>query len=302
MKTLLRVPGSCGELAQGRIDGVRLHITCPVNRYTWGGIGTFQGVQYPVGEKVKRLLHLVGGFGKKSGTREGYRRRSGRLPFTLFSELPVGKGMASSTADMTAALALHQWAAGVSLEREEWVKLFLSVEPTDGIMYEGITLFDHYQGSFRRSFGLPPPMEIVALEFEDKIDTISFNQKDRKKISRAQGRTVLKSFQLIEEGVKEGSTWKIGEGATLSALSHQNILRKPDLERILKLTLEAGGVGVNIAHSGSMIGMLFNPGTFDFQWLELKIKTLLGRSLPIRCLRLRGGGIEFLDKSQAVPV
>lgn len=302
MKKILRVPGSCGELAQGRIDGVRLHITCPVNRYTWGGIGTFQQVQHPVGDKVKRLLYLVNGLRNKSGKPGDLIPRSVEKRFTLYSELPVGKGMASSTADMTATLALYQWVTGSSIERETWVKLLLAVEPTDGIMFEGITLFDHYQGSMRRTFGAPPPMEIIALEFEDKVDTVSFNQKDREKVARSQESIILKSFQLIEEGVREGSTHKIGEGATLSALSHQNILRKPDLEKVLKLTLELGGVGVNIAHSGSIIGMLFNTGSVDFHILKRRVRTLLGRSLPIYCLQLRGGGIEFLCPHQAIPV
>ncbi|MHB8481658.1 MAG: GHMP family kinase ATP-binding protein [Nitrospiria bacterium] len=302
MKRVLRVPGSCGELAQGRIDGVRLHITCPVNRYTWGVIGSCQQVRHPVGDKVNRLLYLIDVLRRKSERQRGLASLFAKKRFTLYSELPVGKGMASSTADMTAALVLYQWMSGYSLKREEWVKLLLAVEPTDGIMFEGITLFDHYAGSFRISFGAPPPMEIIALEFEDTVDTVSFNQNDQKKTARLQTGTVLKSFHLIEEGIKEGSVQKIGEGATLSALSHQNIFRKPDLEKVLKLTLELGGVGVNIAHSGSMIGMLFNPGSVDFQMVKVKVKTLLGKSLPMRCLRLRGGGIEFLEPRQAVPV
>ena len=292
MKRILRVPGSCGELAQGRIDGVRLHISCPVNLYTWGGIGTFPSVFPSVGSKVKRVLLLA----------DRFRKKGQQISFSLYSDLPPGKGMASSTADMTAALALQGWLGNSSLPKEEWVKLLLAVEPTDGIVFDGITLFDHYRGTVCRSLGVPPPIEIIALEFEEKVDTIFFNQQDQKKAARSQTQTVLKSFQLIEEGIKEGSTQKVGDGATISALSHQNILRKPDLEKILKLTLEMGGVGVNIAHSGSTIGMLFNPGTFNFKMLKMKIKTLLGRSLPIHRLQLRGGGVEFLEPLLAVPV
>jgi L-threonine kinase len=264
------------------IDGARLHISCPVNLYTWGGIGRWRGAPYSPGKKVRQMVHLAG-MKHKSGA---------ELPISLYSELPVGKGMASSTADLVATLALLQLLTKSSFETADQVKWLTSIEPTDGVMFRGISLFDHHRGSFQKSLGEPPPLDILALEFEEKVDTIVFNERMKKKAARSQSGRILKAFQLIEEGIEEGSTLKIGAGATISALSHQNILRKPDLEKVLKLTLELGGVGVNVAHSGTVIGMLFNPGTYSFKALEHKIRALIRRPLFIHRLRLRGGGVD----------
>lgn len=281
MSFFVRVPGSCGELAQGSIDGVRLHVSCPVNRYTWAALEK-ESERRRLGLKVRKALHLAqASFGKTfTGT------------FSLHSDLPVGKGMASSTADIAAALAAYQLTMGSFIDPDQTARLALAVEPTDGVIFEGIALFDHYRGTVRRALGEPPPVDILAIEFEETVDTVSFNQRDHRRIAREQTRSVLTAFGLIEEGLREGCVRKIGEGATLSALAHQNLLRKPDLERILKMTLDLGGVGVNIAHSGSMIGMLFRRGTYRLGAVRRRIRDLLRRPLPIHPLRLRGGGIE----------
>ncbi len=282
MSFFVRVPGSCGELAQGSIDGVRLHVSCPVNRYTWAAPEN-ESQKTRLGLKVRKALHLAqASFGKTfAGT------------FSLYSDLPVGKGMASSTADIAAALAAYQLTTRLLIDPDQTARLALAVEPTDGVIFEGITLFDHYRGTVRRALGEPPPVDILAIEFEETVDTVSFNQRDHRRIAREQTRSVLAAFGLIEEGLREGCVRKIGEGATLSALTHQNLLRKPDLEPILKMTLNLGGVGVNIAHSGSMIGMLFRRGTYRLGAVRRRIRDLLRRPFPIHPLRLRGGGIEM---------
>ena len=282
MSLFVRVPGSCGELAQGWIDGERLHISCPVNRYTWAAPEN-ESERRRLGPKVRKALHLAqASFGK----------RMFRDTFSLYSDLPVGKGMASSTADIAAALAAYQLTTRLSIDPDQTARLALAVEPTDAVIFEGITLFDHYRGTVRRALGEPPPVDILAIEFEETVDTVSFNQRDHRRVAREQTRSVLTAFGLIEEGLREGCVRKIGAGATLSALAHQNLLRKPDLERVLKFTLDLGGVGVNIAHSGSMIGMLFRPGTYRLGAVRRRIRNLLRRPLPIHPLRLRGGGIE----------
>lgn len=283
MSFFVRVPGSCGELAQGWIDGERLHISCPVNRYSWAYLNDGRSHHKRLGAKVRRALHLAQAAGKARASTE---------PILLYSDLPVGKGMASSTADIAAALAAYQLMTQRAVDIDQTARLALMVEPTDGVIFGGVTLFDHFRGAVRRPLGEPPPVDILAIEFEETVDTISFNRRDHRKVAREQIRTVFAAFDRIEEGMREGLVRKIGEGATLSALAHQNLLRKTDLEPILKCTLALGGVGVNVAHSGSMIGMLFRPGTYQLKEVRRRIGGLLRRPVPLHQLRLRGGGIE----------
>lgn len=285
MSFFVRVPGSCGELAQGWIDGVRLHISCPVNRYAWAFLEGKGSMRRPLGIKTRKALHLAEAL---------FRKAASAVPIALSSDLPVGKGMASSTADLVAALALYQMTTRSCVDLDLTARLALAVEPTDGVIFQGVTLFDHTRGSVLKPLGSPPPLDIVAIEFEEVIDTVSFNEKDQRRLARAQTGTILKAFQLVEEGLRERSLQKIGEGVTLSALAHQNFLRKPELEKILRFTFGIGGVGVNVAHSGSMIGMLFRPGSYSFTDVRRRVRDLLRRPLTIHPLKLRGGGIEAL--------
>ena len=46
-------------------------------------------------------------------------------------------------------------------------------------------------------------------------------------------------------------------GETVSAIANQQVLFNPHLESTLELAAQTGAVGVNVAHSGTVIGMLF---------------------------------------------
>jgi len=67
----------------------------------------------------------------------------------------------------------------------------------------------------------------------------------------------------VEQGVKNADCCLIGAGATLSALANQQILHKPSLERIIEISGTFGAVGVNVAHSGTVIGVLFDSEAAD---------------------------------------
>lgn len=285
MTLALRVPGSCGELAQGVVDGVRLHISCPIDRYTYFSENRRGSFFVSRGWKSRQVLFLSEKAGFPSLTR----------PHFFYSDLPVGNGMASSTADMAAVLWFTGKKAGIALAPEEVGRFLLSIEPTDGVIFPGIVLYDHYRGKHLSRLGDPPPLEIVAVDFGGEVDTVAYNQRDLKKVSRGQTGNVLRAFHLIREGIRESSIFKIGEGATISALAHQNILRKPYLEKILKITTDLGGVGVNVAHSGSVIGMLFRPGSINLDLIRETVRTAVKDPFTLHRLRLRGGGPEWFE-------
>ena len=45
----------------------------------------------------------------------------------------------------------------------------------------------------------------------------------------------------------------------MSATIHQRILPKPELPLLLEISAESGGTGVNVAHSGTVVGLMFSP-------------------------------------------
>ena len=164
--------------------------------------------------------------------------------------------MASSTADVAASIAATAAAAGRHLEPEQVAQIALGVEPSDGVMFPGISVFDHREGRIARPLGEPPPMRVLALDFGGVVDTLEFNSVARDKALKSQEPRMSEAVSLIETGLLRGNPLFIGKGATVSAIANQEVSFNPYLDDVLAFSAEVGGFGVNVAHSGTVIGIL----------------------------------------------
>ncbi len=241
-------PGSCGELVQGTLAGRHFLITCPIDLYT--------------AVAVEPGGHMLAAGGK---TIEAVRRTWAYLgvscpqfAITVSSALPPGKGMASSSADISAACQAAALAAGRTLSADEIADIALSIEPTDGIFYPGVVMFDHVCGLIRKPLGAPPPMSILIFDAGGQVDTLEFNRRrDLAELNAAKEAQVRQAVELVSRGLATGDPLAIGRGATLSALANQAILPKPCLNKVIAIAGRYGAAGINTAHSGTVIGVLF---------------------------------------------
>jgi L-threonine kinase len=211
----------------------------------------------------------------------------------VFSDIPAGKGMASSTADISATCAAVAWAAGVRLSVWNIAGIALSIEPTDAIMFPGIALFDHVEGKVARVLGEAPDMEAVVVDLGGTVDTVSFNANlELDNMNRLKEHKIAQALEKIEKGLARGDIGLIGEAAAESAFANQHILHKPELDRLFHVCRELGGVGVNVAHSGTVIGLLFEAGGNS----AVRAQSVLAeRGYKVFCRsRLIGGGIQIL--------
>lgn len=256
-KILARCPGSCGELIQGIIlEGEKL-ISYPINCYSYVKIEEGHRnneAYYP--KAYQALDKVLDYFGEDPILAE-------KLRIEIQSEIPKEKGMASSTADLGATLL----AATKYLEREispeEMVKLCLKIEPTDSTLFPHLTLFDHIKGQYKKSYQKQLNCKVLVLEGRQAIDTLEFHKIDRKSILEGNAPQMNRAIQRIEIGIEKEDLREIGQGAILSALANEKILKKPGLEKIIPRALNLGAYGVNIAHSGSVVGILFHEKYFD---------------------------------------
>lgn len=247
-----RVPGSCGELVQGVMQGEDFLITCPVSCYSevevfldkhYRAVSGYEKVQKAI---EKTLLEL------NSPKRSFY--------FTVNSELPRGKGMASSSADISAACMAVARALQAELSVKQIEKIALSIEPTDGIFYQGIVAFGHITGQINEYLGTAVPMKIAVFDTGGQVDTLRFNRRDDlRKLNLQKQDKVMQAYELVKQGLKKGDSALVGQGATISALANQTILPKQHLESILSVAHKHNALGVNVAHSGTVVGVLYDP-------------------------------------------
>lgn len=283
----VHLPGSCGELVQGSYNGTPFHVTCPIDMYSsvtvrlLPGRGSVTGPEHAA--KAVEATHL---------TLRHLGRADLDAQLSIDSPLPPGKGMASSTADVAGAVIATALALGQPLEPTEVASVALRVEPSDGTFFPGIVAFDHRGGKIHLDLGPPPPIEIVVLDFGGEVDTIAFNREDRSGVLRRLEPQARQALELVRQGIALSRPDLIGEGATLSALANQEILYKPELDRVLALARRVNALGVNVAHSGTVIGVLLDPQRDDVRDISAFLRDNLPELEKLYPAKLVGGGVR----------
>lgn len=285
-RATVAMPGSCGELVQGTIEGIPFHITCPVDVFSLTTVELGNGCEpliCPM-ERTKasaalhRTLELLG----KGNT-------SGRM--TIESPLPLSKGMASSTADVAGAVEATCHALGHPPDPSRTAQIALGIEPSDGTFFPGIVAFDHRQGKLLIPLGMPPPIDIIVLDCGGQVDTLAFNARDWSTLLRKTEPRVKEAFTAVKEGIASADPDLIGMGATISARANQEIAFKPQLEKAESVAREVGAVGINIGHSGTVIGILLDAKKADRGDVARYVAPRLdGLELLFVCSLVGGGG------------
>ncbi|MCK8826484.1 kinase [Natroniella acetigena] len=292
MKVTVKVPGTCGELVQGLLDETNFLISCPIDLYNAVTVkvdDSQSGIK--MAQQADKTLLAI----KKTLQYFGYQNLG--LEVELESQLLVGKGMASSTADIVAAIIATTLVLGEEVELELVTRLALAIEPTDASFWPGIVVFDHLEGSKVTSLGQIEPISLLVFDYGGEVDTIAFNQRDDLiELKRAKSDQIARAYQLVKEGVQQNDWELIGQGATISSLANQDILLKPNLEQLIDLVeRDEGLLGVNIAHSGTLVGVLIKEG-FKVEPLLSKITKEIPKLNYLMCRRIINGG--YLEYSQ----
>lgn len=242
-------PGSCGELVQGLLDGQNFLITCPISWYSRVQVDLDQ--EHTLQIKYRKTQMAV----EKTLELFGQQRQ---FAFSIKSDLPHGKGMASSSADIAAACVATARALNQHITAKDIERIALSIEPTDGIFYKGIVAFGHLSGYPNEYLGQALPIQIMIFDTGSGVDTLSFNKRpDLDGLNRLNAPQIQKAYDMVKTGFSEHNPALIGQGATISAFANQSILQKPHLQRIHDLAMANGALGINVAHSGSVVGVLF---------------------------------------------
>ncbi|HWO23358.1 MAG TPA: amino acid adenylation domain-containing protein [Kofleriaceae bacterium] len=188
----------------------------------------------------------------------GQRPDRGRLQ--VRSNIPVGWGLGSSTSDVIAAI--HAVAAAFHRTLDPRMVAHLAVEAetaSDATMFcDQAVLFAHRDGEVLESFGRPlPPLEVLGFNTDaGGVDTLRTRPAEYSWQEIEAFRPLL---GLLRRAVEAQSPRLVAQIATASARISQRHLAKPAFAAIEELAAQVGALGIQVAHSGTVVGLLFDP-------------------------------------------
>jgi len=258
-------PAHHGELLQGMFDDgtgrlrrALVTLPCPgrgsraifyPSRNHWGILGR------PELTKVRRAAIIA----LREFSAHPVTAKGGQVEIS--SDIPPGIGMGSSTSDVTATIRAVADYHGVSLSREEVGRLAVLAEcASDSIMIDDrVVLFAHRDGMVLETLGHRlPAMIVVGCDTDPgaRVDTLGLEPADYNDQE-------IGAFQVLRAALRRAVTLEdvelLGRVATASARINQRFLPKPKLEPLLELCRRNGGSGIQVAHSGTVAGLIFDP-------------------------------------------
>lgn len=195
--------------------------------------------------------------------RLGRRLCGGRLQ--LSGGLPVGLGLGSSTGDVVAAVRAVAASCGVALSPAEVALLAVRAEgAADPVMLDSRPLlFAQREGRVLEDFGpaLPATVVVGCLTGGGRpLDTLALPPPPC-------GAADLAAFEelraLLRRAVRQADPVLLGEVCTESARRNQRVAPKAELAALVDAARRSGAVGVQVAHSGNVAGVLFDAAAPD---------------------------------------
>lgn len=273
---------SFGEVVQGRRrDGEDFLITMPVDlwshcRVRWAACDGPSQVYAEllkarrIAEELLRLLGLETGV---------------RLCIRLTRQIPIGKGLSSSTADMLAVLRACQALFGVTLSERCISRLFARIEPHDALHYPTSVAYNHRRGRLLTHFGYTPDYRILGVDAGGRVCTQAYNA------SLTFGPDLLGAYDALYQEAAAAFAARddaaIARCATRSVMLHVERTGNILLGRLLAQAAATDVLGLLGTHSGTCGGLLL-PGDADDATLERLTAAVahLGSTFRARTLRL----------------
>lgn len=252
-QSIVKTPASCGELLQGVINEQFLLVPCPINFYSTVTVKIDDSTQIKCPSEYPKSKKAV------CATLEYFSLDKVGAIISIKNPIPKSKGLGSSTADITSAIAATARATNNVINPEEIAKIAVSIEPSDATMFSEITAFAHQSGSIIETLGKLPTMEILAFDFGGLVDTIEYNKTDRFNQWKFFEHETIQAMDNIRNGIYNRSVNLIGKGATINAITSNKIVPNETLSQMIEFAAEIQSAGVSIAHSGTYISILLDP-------------------------------------------
>jgi uncharacterized protein involved in propanediol utilization len=216
-------------------------------------------------EVAGQVLDVMPGWKRKAARAAGLALAFVRAPvggrLEIECSVATGVGLGSSTCDVVAAIRAVADAHGVKLSAPDVARLAIEAEgAADPIMFDGeMVLFAQRRGRVLESFGSwAPPYAVLSIDTDPGgpgVDTLSlpvprYTDADLATFESMVGRA-RQAFRACDPVV-------LAAIATESAALNQRFVPLRHFCEIRNLTQECHALGVQISHSGTVAGILFD--------------------------------------------
>ncbi len=202
------------------------------------------------------------------------------------SDIPVKWGLGSSTSDITATARAIADSLQTELSSEQIARIAVTAETaSDSIMFDNnAVLFAHREGIVLEDLGGKlPTLDVIGFNTDltkQGVDTLSLSpaRYDWKQIEAF--RPLL---GLLRQAIRTQDSHLVARIASASARINQSFLPLPLFKKIELLAKKTGAIGMQTAHSGTIVGLLYDPRVTD---LENRVQRALAvlRELGIKDL------------------
>lgn len=172
-----------------------------------------------------------------------------------------GLGLGSSTSDVTAALRAVADCYALPVTAADLARLAVEAEgASDSVMLDSqVVLFAHRCGHVLESFDrLLPHIVVVGCDTDPDrggVDTLGFRPPEHTAAEIGEFRCLL---GLLRHGLSTGSVSLLAKVAEASARINQRYLPTREFDNLSTIARETGGLGIQVSHSGTVAGILFD--------------------------------------------
>ncbi|CKJ40898.1 GHMP family kinase ATP-binding protein [Streptococcus pneumoniae] len=183
----------------------------------------------------------------------------------LTSNIRETKGYGSSTVDICCIISVISKTFALNITEDKMAKIAQKIEKaSDSTMYiDKCILFQQREAIVKKEYTHKlPKMIIVGVDTDvnSKVITSDLEVPD---YSLEEKKMLNQALRYFEESLLTESVDSLGEAATISAKINQKYLKKPKFKELLEIKNKSAALGLQIAHSGTLAGLIFSPEPKD---------------------------------------
>lgn len=217
-----------------------------------------------------------------------------RVSVTIDSNIPVGKGCASSTADIMASVAalIDATYPDVSSAVVQALGTLVArdIEWGDYVLSDSIALCLQRSHTLVRRYDTNLRWRIVGVDEEGSVDTAEFHRRHRESRRLAGHYEAL--LTQMDAALERNDFAAAAQIATESAVLNQRVLPKRHFQTMRRIADTTGALGIAVAHTGTVIGLIFSGHQSDAALRMWEAEQCLRREeLTSRVFTVREGGV-----------